>query len=83
MYRFFETQRKNRTKNDWVTTILRDLEELKLNLNFDEIKAMKKSDHSPLLKCATLKDQIPCGTHYSDKKIPKGNHLVIIDETEY
>ena len=27
---FFETQLKYRTKNDWVTTVLRDLEDLKL-----------------------------------------------------
>ena len=58
VYRFFETQRKNRTKNDWVTTILRDLEELKLNLNFDEIKAMKKSSFVNLLKQSIVKKSL-------------------------
>ena len=43
VYRFFETQLNNKTKNDWVTRVLRDLKELQLNVNFDEIKGMKKA----------------------------------------
>ena len=47
---FLKTQLKNRTKNNWVTTVLRDLEELELNVNFDEIKGMKKAGLVNLLR---------------------------------
>ena len=50
VYRFFETQLNNRTKNDWVTRVLRDLKELQLNVNFDEIKGMKKASFDNLVK---------------------------------
>jgi len=41
------------------------------------IKVMKKSNHWPLLKCTTLKDQIPWGTHslIKKQKIPKGKSI--------
>lgn len=58
VYRFFETQRKHRTKNDWVTTILKDLEELNLNLKFDEIKAMKKANFVNLVKQSIVKKSL-------------------------
>ena len=36
--RVFESQRRNKTKKDWVTTVLSDLEVLKWNINLDDIK---------------------------------------------
>ena len=36
--RFFEVQLKNRIKTDWVSTVLEDLEKLKIKLSLDEIK---------------------------------------------
>jgi hypothetical protein len=41
--RVFESQRRNRSKRDWVTTVLSDLKELKWNINLEDIKKMKKN----------------------------------------
>ena len=43
IYRFFEAQSKNKTSKDWVTTVLKDLKELKWNVTFEEIQTMKKA----------------------------------------
>ena len=48
--KFFETQRKNPTRRDWVTMVKNDLEELKINLKFEDIKVMKKSEFRAFLK---------------------------------
>ena len=40
--RFFESQRKNKTPKDWVTTISNDIKELNLNLKIEDIKEMKR-----------------------------------------
>ena len=50
IYKFFETQAARRNQKDWVTTVLKDIEELDLNLNFDEIKCMKKSSFIDMVK---------------------------------
>ena len=50
IYKFFETQSARRNQKDWVTTVLKDIEELDLNLNFDEIKCMKKSSFIDMVK---------------------------------
>ena len=51
---------KDRTKNDWASTVLKDIEELDLNLKIDEIKVMRKSSFENMLKQKviekTLKD---------------------------
>ena len=38
IFQFFETQRRKPTKKDWVTTIKRDMDELKINLEFEDIR---------------------------------------------
>ena len=43
IFKFFESQRKNRTSNDWVTTVLEDMKKLDLNMSFEKIVNMKKS----------------------------------------
>ena len=53
IHRFLMVQLKGRNKKDWVSTVLTDLEELDLNLNLDDIKAMKKSCFNNLLKQKT------------------------------
>ena len=50
IFKFFEAQRKNPTRKDWVTTIKNDLEELNINLQFEEIMKMKKSELRNILK---------------------------------
>ena len=43
VHKFFESQSQNRTSKDWVTTVCSDLSDLRLNLNFYEIRNMKKT----------------------------------------
>ena len=43
-------QLKSRNKKDWVTTVLKDLEELEIKLSFEEIRKMKKSSFQALVK---------------------------------
>ena len=44
--RFFESQRKNKTPKDWVTTISNDIKELNLNVKIEDIKEIKKKMYS-------------------------------------
>ena len=50
IYRLFEAQRNNRTSKDWVTTIFKDMEEIKMNIRLDDIKSMKKGAYINLVK---------------------------------
>ena len=56
----FETQRKNSTSKDWVTTVLIDMKEIDLNLKCEEIENMKKDEFMNKVKrkiyYKTLKD---------------------------
>ena len=51
--RFFEKQCESRNKKDWVSTALDDLKKLEINLEFSEIKSMKKTSFDNLLKKCT------------------------------
>ena len=46
----FESQRRNRNKQDWVTTFLSDLEELKWDINLEDIQKMKKNVFLKIVK---------------------------------
>ena len=51
MYKFLRCRIENSSKKDWVRTIKQDLKELKIeNINFEEIKSMKKSSFENLVK---------------------------------
>ena len=58
--KFFETQRKNSTPKNWVTTVLSDIKELDLKWTFEEIQKMQKDEFINKVKrkiqCKTLKD---------------------------
>ena len=43
IFKFFESQRQNKTSKDWVTTVLEDIEKLNLDMSFEEIGNIKKS----------------------------------------
>ena len=49
VYRFLDTQVKKKNPKDWVSTVLKDLEELKIDVNFSIIKEMKKSTWNNML----------------------------------
>ena len=40
VHRFLRTQIENRNTKDWTTTVLKDIEELDIKMNFEEIKAV-------------------------------------------
>ena len=50
IHKFLIIQLKSRNKKDWVTTVLKDLEELEIGLNFEEIRRMKKSMFQRIVK---------------------------------
>lgn len=52
IYRVFETQCKNKTSKDWISTVLSDLEYLELNVTFDDIQKMSKSKWKSEIKKA-------------------------------
>ena len=42
LIKVFEAQCKKRTKNDWISSVLSDLELLEMNVTFAEIQQMRK-----------------------------------------
>ena len=50
MFKVFEKQCEIRTKKDWVTTILNDLEELNMKVNFVDIQEMSKEKWKSIVK---------------------------------
>ena len=55
IFKFFESQRKNKTSKDWVTTVLEDMKKLNLDMSFEEIGNMKKSVFLKIVKRKTEK----------------------------
>ena len=50
VYKIFEAQLRNRTAKNWVSAVLNGLEVLDINVNFEEIKSMKMSTFSNMIK---------------------------------
>ena len=50
IFKFFEAQRKNPTSKDWVSSVKKDLEELKLDFEFEDLKSIKKNDFKKIKK---------------------------------
>ena len=48
--KFFKLQLQEPTKNDWVSTCKKDLEELNISLKFEEIRMMSKENFSKIVK---------------------------------
>ena len=76
IFNFFEAQRKNPTKKDWVTTVKNDLEELNINLQFEDIMKMKKCEFKKLLnRKIEMKFAFKSKSHktwiYKDAKLSK------------
>ena len=46
----FESQLNHRTKKDWATTVLKDMEELNLNVTFEDIQHMSKGNWKNIVK---------------------------------
>ena len=73
IYRLFEAQLNNRTSKDWVTTILKDMEEIKINMKFDDIKSMKKGAYINLVK-RSIKNHVFENLSAKQKKHSKVNN---------
>ena len=43
IHRFFQTQLKNRKKKDWISSVLNNLKDIRMEQNIEEIKLMKKT----------------------------------------
>ena len=54
---------KNRTSKDWATTIMNDLDELKMNISIEDIKKVKKG-----IIMKTLSSHINQLNHLSEKQ---------------
>ena len=50
LYRFFKLQEEQSSKGDWVSTVLEDLRELRIEKSKDEMKQMSQYQFSNLLK---------------------------------
>ena len=68
LYKFLQSQLRNRNIKDWTSTVLQDLKELKWDMNMDEIKNMKKSEFKRMLKEKTEEKSI------NDLNVVKSGH---------
>ena len=50
IFKVFNKQSQNRQKKDWVTTVLKDLELVGLNVTFADIQAMNKTKWKNIVK---------------------------------
>ena len=50
IFKVFEKQCENRSKKDWVSTVINDLEELELNVNFGDIQEMNNGKWKSIVK---------------------------------
>ena len=50
LFQVFEKQCESRTKKDWVSTVIRDLEELGINVNFVDIQQTNKQKWKSITK---------------------------------
>ena len=69
LLKFFNAQRREPCKNDWVTSVIDDLEKLDLDYSFEEIKEMSKPTWLKLVKEAcketTVEDLLEQASDYS------------------
>ena len=64
LFKVFEAQCRKRTKKDWISSVLSDLELLEINMTFAEIKNMKKCTWKSIIK-----------THIAEKSLHYLNNL--------
>ena len=72
VYKFFELQKNNPIKGDWVSTSLKDLSELKISESIEEIKKMTKNRFKSLIKSRILINALE---YLNKKRGSKGKEL--------
>ena len=50
MHKFLQTQLKKRRPKDWITQVLKDITDVKMNVSLEEIRVMKKTELKNILK---------------------------------
>ena len=50
LYKFFQAQVSNPIKNDWASSVKKDLEDLDIEMTFDQVKSMSKDAFKELVK---------------------------------
>ena len=50
VYKFLKLQLKNPTRGDWASSCLKDLQELQINLSFEEIEMLSKKQFNTMVK---------------------------------
>ena len=58
IYRFFQVQRDTANKYDWISTVIKDIEELDLKLTIDDIQIMPKSTFKRLVNLKTKENAL-------------------------
>ena len=56
MYKFLQSQLKNKRPRDWITLVLKDMDDLKLNLSLEELKETKKPKLKKILNKTVLEE---------------------------
>ena len=56
--KIFEIQNRKRTPKDWITTVIKDLEELTLNLTFSDIKQISKENWKQIVKRKIIENSL-------------------------
>ena len=56
MYTFLQSQLKNKRPRDWITLVLKDMDDLKLNLSLEELKETKKNKLKNILNKTVLEE---------------------------
>ena len=72
IYRFLQCQLLNRKKKEWITQVLTDIQDLKLDLNLEDLKTLKKSKLKTMLNCAVK------GKAFLDLEDKKKSHSKVV-----
>ena len=54
IFKFHQTQLEKKGPKDWITQVLKDMEDLRINLSLDDIKELKKSDLKNIVNKAVM-----------------------------
>ena len=72
IFQFFELQLNNPVKGDWVSTCIKDLQELGISESFEEIKNMKRNKYNNLIKSRIEKNAL---VYLQSKRGSKGQEI--------
>ena len=80
LYQFFKLQVDQPTRGDWVSTVIKDLEEFEITQTFEEIKQMSKSQFSNILKLKVKQNALK---YLLNRQKSKGKEIKYENMAEY